>query len=402
MQLDLDTLPQALARDIRRALTAAQAARWEDAGEAWGEARDRALDERLLDVARLAALQAVDALRRDDRPASTLIGVERALQLTEDPTQRAGLSAYLIACLLDAGQLQLAEQTARERLAAGVPPALHAILLDSLAGALLARGDLIGLQAVVHQLRRDAEGLLAEAARFREAQLARLLGRLGEAERGFHDCAEALGDQPAARGARAAAVGELAELAWVSGAAAEALELYDEAARLWTEAGRRGGLFSVSAGRALAALAAGARPLPSALDEPVVYAERRGMPLLESRARLARALARHAAGLPGAADDLNAALRLADEAQAPWLAGMSRVLAAEAGLLNDLETLQRAVEDCSGNTPWYARAALLLAERLADQDPVEAGKLAAVALSRFTVMELEAGADRARALLSRS
>ncbi|MCK6520790.1 hypothetical protein L6R49_05035, partial [Myxococcota bacterium] len=145
----------------------------------------------------------------------------------------------------------------------------------------------------------------------------------------------------------------------------------------------------------------GARPLPSALDEPVAYAEHRGMPLLESRARLARALARHAAGLPGAADDLNAALRLADEAQAPWLAGMSRVLAAEAGLLNDLETLQRAVEDCSGNTPWYARAALLLAERLADQDPVEAGKLAAVALSRFTVMELEAGADRARALLSR-
>ncbi|MCK6525283.1 hypothetical protein L6R49_28080, partial [Myxococcota bacterium] len=162
MQLDLDTLPQALARDIRRALTAAQAARWEDAGEAWGEARDRALDERLLDVARLAALQAVDAYRRDDRPASTLIGVERALQLTEDPTQRAGLSAYLIACLLDAGQLQLAEQTARERLAAGVPPSLHAILLDSLAGALLARGDLIGLQGVVHQLRRDAEGLLAE------------------------------------------------------------------------------------------------------------------------------------------------------------------------------------------------------------------------------------------------
>jgi hypothetical protein len=89
------------------------------------------------------------------------------------------LSAYLIACLLDAGQLQLAEQTARERLAAGVPPNIHAILLDSLAGALLARGDLIGLQAVVHQLRSGAEGLLAEAARFREAQLARLLGHLG-------------------------------------------------------------------------------------------------------------------------------------------------------------------------------------------------------------------------------
>lgn len=401
MQLDLDTLPLALARAIRRALTAAQAARWEDAGEAWGEACELALTERRLDIARLAALQAVDAFRRDDRPAATLIGVERALQLSEDPVQRAGLSAYLIACLLDAGQLQLAEQTARERLAAGVPPNIHAILLDSLAGALLARGDLIGLQAVVHQLRSGAEGLLAEAARFREAQLARLLGHLGEAERGFHDVSEALNDQPAARGACAAAVGELAELAWVSGEAAEALTLYDEAARLWTEAGRRGGLFSVSAGRALAALAAGARPLPSALDEPIAYAESRGMPLLESRGRLARALARHAAGLPGALDDLNLALRLADEAQAPWLAGMSRVLAAEAGLLGGVEALQRALEDCSGNTPWYARAALLLAERLLEQDPVEAGKLAAIALSRFTVMEIEAGAERAKALLSR-
>ena len=125
------------------------------------------------------------------------------------------------------------------------------------------------------------------------------------------------------------------------------------------------------------------------------------MPLLESRARLARALARHAAGLPGALDDLNFALRLADDAQAPWLAGMSRVLAAEAGLLPGVEALQRAVEDCSGNTPWYARAALLLAERLLEQDPVEAGKLAAIALSRFTVMEIEAGAERAKALLSR-
>ena len=141
--------------------------------------------------------------------------------------------------------------------------------------------------------------------------------------------------------------------------------------------------------------------MPSALDEPIAYAESRGMPLLESRARLARALARHAAGLPGALDDLNLALRLADEAQAPWLAGMSRVLAAEAGLLGGVEALQRALEDCSGNTPWYARAALLLAERLLEQDPVEAGKLAAIALSRFTVMEIEAGAERAKALLSR-
>jgi hypothetical protein len=80
---------------------------------------------------------------------------------------------------------------------------------------------------------------------------------------------------------------------------------------------------------------------------------------------------------------------------------MSRVLAAEAGLLPNIDALQRALEDCSGNTPWYARAALLLAERLVDQDPVEAGKLAAIALSRFTVMEIDDGAERAKALLSR-
>ena len=41
------------------------------------------------------------------------------------------------------------------------------------------------------------------------------------------------------------------------------------------------------------------------------------------------------------------------------------------------------------------------AERLVDQDPVEAGKLAAIALSRFTVMEIDDGAERAKVLLSR-
>lgn len=392
----------ALERALQVAQAAARSASWEAAGAAWTRVMDLAVAERDLPLARQAALQGVDALRRDDRPASILALLRRSADLAEAADDRGVHSLFVVAALMDLGQLDLAERAGREAVASPVSERLRPVLVDTLSGVSLARGDLIGLRGLVAQLELEAQGPARPAAMFRRAQLDRLEGRLEDAERGFLLCAQALAEVPGAAGARAAALGELGELALYRRQAEVAGSFFNAASKAWEEAGRRGAQLQVEVGRALVALQSGATTyLPGLLDQPIRYAEARNLPLLEARLRLARGLCRHAVGLPSGEADLDAAILLADTADAPWLAGLVRYHRHQAGVSAQIDELRRAVEQLTGNLPWSCRALLALARALAPAEPEEALRLASAALCRFGAMGLDEDEAEARELVLR-
>ncbi|MCB9760843.1 MAG: hypothetical protein H6739_13480 [Alphaproteobacteria bacterium] len=400
MAEDTDELPPDLIQAVRQALGYTEGARWARAGQAWSELVDLALDHEHLDLAREAANRAVDALRRDDRPSATLQVLRRAIALADDEDAQILQQIQLAACLLDAGHLDLSEQVGREVLSATAPGPLRALAADTLAGALLARGDLVGFRGVLAQLREDASGIGVVSADFRGAQLDRLDGRLEAAAQGFAACIEALEQHPGAAGARASACAELGELALLQGDPDLAMGFFDRASEEWAQSGRRAGLFQIEGGRALAALASGATTfLPGLLDGPVAYAEERGLPLLEARLRMARGLCRYAAGSAAADADLQAAILLADTARAPYMAGRVRYERHRWGLSEDLDELRQACDQLSGNQPWFSKATLALARALRHTDPPEALRLAGAVLCRFTAMGLHAERDIAKALV---
>ena len=392
----------ALERAIRVAVSASDSQRWEEAGSAWSSVMELAIAERQLTLARQAALQGVDALRRDDRPASTLALLRRSADLAESPDDRGVHGLFVTAALLDVGQLDFAERAGRECLAVGVSDRLHPVLVDTLAGVALARGDLIGLRGLVAQLELEAQGSpLRSASVFRRAQLDRLEGRLEDAERGFVVCAQSLMEIPGSAGAQAAALSELGELALYRRRPEVASSFFIAAAQAWEQAGRRGGVYQIEVGRAMTALLSGATTyLPGLLDDPIRYAEARNMPLLEARLRMARGLCRHAVGVPTGEADLDAAVLLADTAGAPWLAGLVRYERFRFGVNRSLDELRRAVEQLTGNLPWHCRASLSLARGLAMEDPDEALRLASSALCRFAAMALDEDEDEARDLIA--
>lgn len=395
-------LPPELRERARLAQGHADAADWSAASLAWAQMADRAIELARADVARAALHEAVEALRHDDRPGATLALLSKAIDLAEGRDARAVLKLQLGAALLDAGFPELAEQETREALALAGVAALQQVVADSLAGVLLARGDIIGLRGVVAQLLAESSGITAVSARFREAQLHRLDGRLDRARDGFVAACEALADHPRAAGARAAALSELAELELVRQQPDGALALYELAAGEWERAGRRAGLLGVLAGRAQAILESGATFLPGLLDEPIAYAEARELPALEARLRMARGLCRHAAGSEAADADLEAAILLADTARSPWLAGRIRYERHRCGLAAEADELRRAVDQLTGNQPWYCRATLALAQATLGRDPAEAMRLAGRVLCRFSAMGLDNDRAAAEALIRRA
>ncbi len=376
---------------------------WGAAAEAWEAVRRAAVSSGRLPLARASAANAVEALRRDDRPAAMLVALKRALGLAEG-SDREGLEVQLLAALLDAGQLRLAVVRGRELLARCAPN-LRLVVADTLAGALQLRGDVIGLRGLVAQLDREATGPARLAVGFRRAQLLRLQGQLDEASEELVEVHKALAERPGGQGGAAAALTELAEIATLRGQTDAAAAFLQGAADLWTQAGRRSGLYQVEAARALASLAGGATTfLPGLLDGPVDYAAERGLSLVEARCRLARGLCRHAGGSDAAWADLDAAILLADTAEAPLLGGRARLERARLGLGDeggpvDVADIERAVELLSGDRLWQSRALMLLAQRLAEDRPDEAIRAAGTALCRFKAMGLDRDEAAARELL---
>ncbi len=381
---------------------ARDASDWSTLAELWEGVLTQAVAQNDDELASEASIRVADALRRDDRPAATLKALKRSLDLVQQPALRALQEVQLVGALMDAGYLDVAEQLGRERVAACDAGPVRAIALDALAGVLLARGDVLGLHGVVDRLRDEAKGPTAISVRFRGGQLARLDGHVPEAAESFATVATTLAGIPGARGGEAAAWNELAELCLLRGDADDALVFFDRAAAAWTVAGRRVGLFTVEAGRSMAAVANGATTfLPGLLDGPVDYAEERGMPLLEARLRLARGLCRALSGSSVAGVDLEAALLLANTAGAPFLAGQIRLEGWRQGLFQRSE-LEAAVDQLTGNQPLYARALVYLADAILEDNVAQAVHLAATALARLSFMDLPQDEAAARRVLARA
>lgn len=392
-------LPSELRGLAQRAQGFAEGADWSAASLSWAELADRAIELGRVDVARAGLHEAVEALRYDDRPGACLSLLAKAIELAEGRDARAVLKLQLGAALLDSGFPELAEQETREAMALAASAPLRLVVADTLAGVLLARGDVLALRGIVAQLLAESEGITAVSAGFREAQLHRLEGRLDRARDGFTATCTALADHPRAAGPRATALSELAELELLRQDSEAALKLFQLAGQEWKRAGRKAGAYQVQAGVAQSVLESGATYLPGLLDEPIAYAESRGLPALEARLRMSRGLCRHSAGSDAADIDFEAAILLADTARSPWLAGRIRYERHRCGLSTDLQELMRAVDQLTGNQPWYCRASLALARASQRSNPAEAMRLAGRVLCRFSAMGLDDDRAAAEALI---
>ena len=339
------------------------AGRWDAAGASFEAlAREAAAGgERAL--ARDWWANAGDAFRRDDRPARAARALQATLDLSERGDPRRGLAgAALAAVLIEAGEAVPAEIQVREALAEARDPGLRIVLLDLLLGALVmlgrapeARGPFAELKGLVAALSPAGGGLGRAALGFREASFARLSGDLDGAERALIEVERAMSARSETVGAPPPPAGDMGEMPLAAGDGKPAHEHFERAGRAWTAAGRRAGLYRCEAGLIRSALARGETPLGRALEEPVRFAHERGMPLLEAELRLTRGLARAAAGVRGAEEDLDRAIGLAEKASAALLEGRARLLRRRAGFLRD--DLARTRTLLQTDAIWSAAAA---------------------------------------------
>lgn len=393
-----------LTEEVRQATELSAASRWGEAAAAWRRVVEQSMQAGELELARDAVGSEIEALRRDDRPAAMLVALRRAQGLAEG-AGRIQLDLAVIAALADSGQLAAATSTATELLSRTTHPGLRVVVADTLCGVLLSRGDVLGMAGLVERLEAEAQGPAALAALFRQAQLARMQGRLVVASESLVRVHQALAPHPSAAAAAGAALAELADICLLKGEFDEAFAFLKGATGHFAEDGRRGPVFQIEAQRALAVLASGATTfLPGLLDNAVEYAEDRGLVLLEARTRLARGLCRSASGSDAAWGDLDAAVLLAEHAGSPILAGRARLERFLAGWGADggeprLEELRDAVEQLTGDRVWQTRAMSVLAQRLVKRRPGEAIELAGRAVARFQAMELDADEEQARRVL---
>lgn len=348
---------------LAAALRAAEAGHWGEAGEAF-EALARAAGEvRRREEARERWAQAGDAFRRDDRPARAARALRAALDLADGADPRRALAvAGLGSALIDAGEPVPAEILVREALAGAREPAVRVLLLDVLLGALVvlgrveeAEGPLLELEATVGALPPAARPLAELTVDFRRAARHRLRGELAPAARLLTAVEARMAVRKETTGAAAAAAAELGELRLAAGDGDGARAALDRAARAWTAAGRRAGLYRCEAALLRAALASGDLPIARALDGPVTYARERGMPLLEAELRLARGAARARALQRGGEEDLDLAVGLAERAGAALLEGRARMIRRRCGFLRD--DLARTRELLRGDALWSKEAA---------------------------------------------
>ena len=395
-----------LAEEVAQATALSSASRWGEAAEAWRRVVELAMQAGELEQARAGMSERIEALRRDDRPAAMLQVLTQAQALAEGP-ERVRLDVAVVAALADAGQLAAAANTATELLSRTTHPALRVVVADTLCGVLLSRGDVLGLAGLVERLGAEAQGPAQLAARFRRAQLDRMQGRLEDAADALIHVHQTLAPHPSAAAAAGAALAELADICLIKGEADEAFAFLHGAAGHFAEDGRRAASFQLEAQRAMAVLASGATTfLPGLLDGAVGFAEERGLPLLEARARLARGLCRSASGSDSAWGDLDAAILLAEHAGAPVLEGRARLERYRAGWGPDggqaqVDELRVAVERLVGDRVWHTRASADLAFLLAKTHKAEAIERAARCIARFQAMGLEADEERVREVLRR-
>ena len=338
----------------------AAAGRWEEAAPLFEQAAKAASARRDRVGASTLWTLAGDALRRDDRPVRAALALRTGLDLlaARDPalaSRRATLRAELAGVLVEAGEVEAAISLAREGLAAPIPPSTRTLLLDTLAGALLAGGRLEECAGIVVELEQVAPPAARPAIWFRRAALARLADQLDEADGLLSQVDAALARWPAAAAARAGARAERAEIALLRGDFDAAEAGFREAAEGFTQAGRRAGLFRAEGGLVRVAIGRSQLALGAALSGPIRYAEERGLTLLEAELRMSRGRARARACQSGAEEDLDRAVALAEGAGALLLEGRARAWRRASGFQRGAADLARTRLCLAPDRAWVQR-----------------------------------------------
>lgn len=352
------------------------------------------------DGARWAWDAAGEAWRRDDHPAAAARALRMALAIGGDDDAAYVARVKLAGVLVETGELHRAA-AACERVLEAASGRARYLALDTLASVLQAQGQKEAARRVVADL-AEGEGPNGIAARFREGQLARLDGRLVDGARHQAWVIDALEGVDGGNVGRAAARAELAELALLRGDVSEAVAFFDDAVRAHDEAGRASLAARAAAGRVRAAVEAGLRVLPGALDEALATAEARGMVVAETDLCIARGMARSEKDTASAARDLDRAAELADRVGMPFRAGRARLERATrvpASAEHRLALLDRALAQLDGSAPLAARALLARAEASAASDPSRARAEAVHAAARFGAMGMHGDVARSHELI---
>lgn len=332
----------------RKAEVAVAAGRWAEAGDLYAQLAEAALAHGDRVVAAETAGLAADAFRRDDRPARAA----RMLRLVPG-SRRLMDQIQLAAVLMDAGELRAAADIARDARTLSHEPAEQVLAADTLAGILLAVGE-------VEAARREVDAITAlelpggeVARRFRQAQLDRLDGAISAATKGWEDLAQMLAPYPQARGPAAACWMELGELHLLLAGLgfkdqlATAVRCIEQSRALWAEVGRRVGLFRAEAWLLRAEAMAGRAVLPTVINRALAYAEERQLPLLLADLRVCRAV------VTGEPADALTAVALTPEA--PLARGRARVVALELGAAADVVDTDAMFMELVPDALWAAR-----------------------------------------------
>lgn len=350
-------------------------------------------------TAGLAWERAGECWRRDDRPSSAAQALELAVSHAGEASAGASARVKLAAVLGELGQSEVATRLCEAALGGTSDPTTRAIALDTWVDALLALGRREEARVRLDELGRVAVGGLGIAKLFREAQIARLFGRLDDATAALGEALTTLGETPGGAIGVAAAESELAEVAALRGDLAEALDLYDSATRKFQVLGRFSLGWRAEAGRVRAAVDVGLRPLTTILDEGIAYAEARGLLVLELDLRLARAVGTRA-GRDGTAPaaDLVRAIELATRGGLLHRRGRARIELARHRRDQAPTLTAQAEADLVGHEPWVARARIARAHAVREFEPRLARDLALSATARFEAMEMARDAEDAAAL----
>jgi tetratricopeptide (TPR) repeat protein len=373
---------------------------WEAAAASWDLVLESAQAAQLDETAVDAAIKAADALRRAERPLDAIRALRRVADLTEDPRILAAQDVQLVGVLLEAGQLQGAEQLGEARAEDLPPGTMRTIAIDTLLGVFLAAGDAEGFAAWIDHLEDSSSDLTAIALRYRRAQQLRIRGALDESSFQLGQSAAELATIDGAQGARAAVYTAIAEIDLLQGAFENAMTRFEQARAEWKTVGRRGASLQAEAGRIRALLLEGETGvLPTAIDEAITYTWGRGLPLLECELRATRGECRAAAHQPGVNEDFERAMELADQAGAKWLAGRCRYRWFQTTGAGGGEALREAARLLHDDVPWRALVELELAKTLVEVDPEQARQLADSLLDRFASMGMLDSHRRTRDLL---
>jgi tetratricopeptide (TPR) repeat protein len=362
---------------------------WAQAGLAFCKAATAAYTANRYPEAAVAWDAGGEALRRADQPGEALKAFEAALRFSSDENA-AAVAIKLAAAASDIGDFELGRKLLEEAAKESKDTILGFVALDSLAGILLATGEIAALRSVVKQL-TFAPGALRIGSLFRSAQLARLDGDFATSRQLLLSGREAL--DPIASPAGVAGIeGELAELAELEGIASEANESFQVAIDKLGEAARLSLAYRMRAARVRAMVAAGLEVMGQPLNTGIRYAEARRMPILGIDLHLARGMATASYKARPAQADFEHVIRAAEKYNAPFRRGRAQVeLARMPGPLPArIQLLEEAEQHLASNRPWLWRARFLKVT-LQDEKPHQA-------LKEFTAMGMSRDAAAAQKL----